>query len=171
MDKKNTFFPNFSPRGEKLQKSRRGAASDSAVWRIVLFRRLPQTLSTNKVRVVGRDLRRPERVAEHAVRVIRQKNAAFPLRWEARHNKKRTARPLRRAPSRVVNGKRTFLFRAPRPQAQRFSFDIASRSACSAVACAPCRTNTCREPTDCYSASHNRSSGTLAVSFGTFLIR
>ena len=60
----------------------------------------------------------------------------------------------------------------PRPQAQSCRSALAVRSACSAVDCVPLRyANTCREPTRRALGSHERSSGTLAVSFRSFLVR
>ena len=60
----------------------------------------------------------------------------------------------------------------PRPQAQGCRIALAARSACSAVDCVPLRyANTCREPTRRALGSHKRSSGTLAASFRSFLVR
>ena len=59
-----------------------------------------------------------------------------------------------------------------RPQAQGCRIALAARSACSAVDCVPLRyANTCREPTRYTLGSHKRSSGTLAASFRSFLVR
>ena len=58
-----------------------------------------------------------------------------------------------------------------RPQAQGCRNALAARSACSAVDCVPLRyANTCREPTRRALGSHERSSGTLAASFRSFLV-
>ncbi len=75
-------------------------------------------------------------------------------------------------------GKPTFAVREVRaagksaPAGANCRIALAARSACSAVDCTSLPSaNTCREPTRCVFGSHKRSSGTLAVSFRSFLVR